>query len=256
MLNPMDMTGKTVLVTGASSGIGRAVCVTLSQLGAKVVMVARREEQLLETCNMLEGSHHVYYPYDLQQLDGIGALVKQIVQDNGKLDGLVYSAGIYEMVPLSTLKPEIIQRLMAVNVDAFIEIMRIFQKKSYSNESSSVVAVSSIASIVQGGGKAMVAYATSKAALEGAVRSMATELGMMKGVRVNAVCPAWTDTHMYQSTIQKQMDVNVENNGMERQFLGIIEPKEISMVVAFLLSPALSHITGQCIVVDGGYLLG
>lgn len=252
MLNPMDMTDNRVLVTGASSGIGRAVCITLSQLGARVAMIARREEQLKETYDMLEGDGHTYFLFDLEQLDGIEALMKTVKMKFGKLDGFVHCAGINFVRPLNMLKLEALKRAMTVNAMSFIESMRSFGKKSISNDQASAVAISSIATTAPESG--MTGYITSKAAIEGAVRSIAVELGKMRGIRVNAVCPGLTDTDMYQNAKKIWESDRYETN-LKRQFLGIAQPKEISMLIAFLLSSAASQITGRSIVIDGGYTL-
>lgn len=251
MINPMDLSGKHYLVTGASAGLGRQVCITLSQLGAKVILVARNEIGLLETRQMLENDdgRHSYYPFDLNEVENISDLIKKIIEENGKLDGFVHCAGIGTMKPLSATTYDFMQEMMRINVLSFIEIVRLITKKKNCNENASIVAISSESSIR--GYKAKTAYCTSKGALDSAIQALAVELGETKKIRVNAVNPSWIKTDMYYKYIEavgEEKEKEIEKS----QFLGIAMPQEISMVVAFLLSPAASQITGQPIIVDGG----
>lgn len=124
MINPMDLSGKCYLVTGASAGLGRQVCVTLSCLGAKVILVARRVKMLQETISLMEGSGHNCYPFDLNKVEEIDDLVKKIVTENGRLDGIAYCAGVGPSRPLSLTTYEFMQEIMRVNVLSFIEFVR------------------------------------------------------------------------------------------------------------------------------------
>lgn len=249
MINPMDLSGKRYLVTGASSGLGRQVCVTLSCLGAKAILVARREEMLRETESLMEGSGHVYYLFDLNKVDEIERLIKKIVEEGGKLDGFVHCAGLAPTKPLLLTKYDFMQEMMRVNVLSFIEIVRVVTKKKNWNSNASIVAVSSAASIR--GDKAKTAYCATKGALDSAVRAIAMELGETKKIRVNTVNPAWIETDMFHEYIETCGREKIEEIE-KRQFLGVSTPQEIANVVAFLLSPAAAQITGQSIIVDGG----
>lgn len=249
MINPMDLSGKLFLVTGASRGLGRQVCITISQLGARVALVARSQEGLEETRRQMEGEGHACYPFDLNNIEGIAELVKGIVAQHGKLDGLVHCAGLGITCPLSLITYDFMQKMMRINVFAFVELVRIFAKKKNCNKGGSIVAVSSAASIR--GEKAKTAYSATKGALDSAVRALAAELGPAKKIRVNTVNPAWIKTDMFYDYLtlageEKLLELE------QRQFLGIAEPVEIAMVISFLLSAAASQITGQSIVVAGG----
>jgi short-subunit dehydrogenase len=124
MINPMDLTGQKVLVTGASSGIGKATSIQLSKLGAKVVMIARREDKLKETFSLLEEEGHLYYSFDLSNVNEIENFMKQIVYEFGSFSGFVHCAGIGNRRPMSMLKYENMLDVMKINYYAFVEIVR------------------------------------------------------------------------------------------------------------------------------------
>lgn len=250
MINPMDLSGKTYLVTGASSGMGRHVCILLSQLGAKVVMVARNEERLSETRNQMENSEiHKVISFDLSKLDDIETMVKDSLVEVGKYDGFVHCAGLGTMKTLQATTHEFMDEMMQVNLYSFIEITRCITKKKNCNPNASIVAISSAASVR--GDKAKTAYCASKGALDSAVQALAAELGTTKKIRVNSVNPGWVNTEMYKAYVDAvggEMAKEIE----VRQFLGVSEPIDVANVIAFLLSDASKIITGQSIMVDGG----
>ena len=252
MYNLVDLTNKTIIVTGASSGIGRQTAITISKLGGKVVCIARREDKLKETMSLLEGKGHEYYSFDLSSLDEISDLFKLIKKDVGTIDGLVYAAGIVKDGPLNSVSPARIRALFDTNFFAFVECSRWASKKGYYNNGMSIIAFSSIVSI--DGGKGQLAYASSKAAINGAVRCMAVELAS-KGIRVNAVVPGMINTEMYQGflSVTGGNEADADKNLKRRQYLGIGEPQDVANSVAYLLSDAAKFITGICMPVDGGY---
>ena len=247
MINPMELTGKHILVTGASSGIGRETAILCSQLGATVSIVARRETQLQETMHMMEGTSHKIYIQDLSDLTGIEELVKRATADSGVLDGIVHCAGIGQNRSLSLTKPEFIQETLAVTFYSFAELIRIASKKKYSKDGSSFVGISSVASIR--GDKAQGAYAAAKAAMNGLIHPYAKELGGRK-IRLNTVAFGMIRTEMYQSF---QLSGGTEGV-LQGQYLGIGEPRDAANVIAFLLSDASRFITGTTLIADGGYL--
>lgn len=129
MKNLVDLSNKKVLVTGASSGMGAETAVLCSQLGAKVILVARREDRLLEVMSKLEGEGHKYYPFDLSQVDEIELFVKSLIGECGPLDGFVHSAGISSTRPLKLIKPAHLRQVMEINFNSFVEITRCITKK-------------------------------------------------------------------------------------------------------------------------------
>ena len=240
MFNLVDLTGKKIVVTGASQGIGRDTAILLSKLGAQLALVARGEEKLKETLSLLEGEGHKYYLLDISGLNDIEVCVKNIVKDFGPLDGLVYAAGIDMSRPLQQFKPEFVFKIMNINFNGFIEF----------NVGMRIVGISSIAAFL--GDKTHTIYSASKAAMDGAVRCLAKELAS-KDVCINTVAPAMIATRMYDGYLAKN-GVNSEAHKaiLDRQYLGIGTTNDVASEIAFLLSPASRFITGVCLPVDGG----
>lgn len=251
MINPMNLTDKRILVTGASSGIGRETSILLSKLGAHVIMIARRLPQLEETFTNLEGTDHKYYSYDLSDTNGIDEYIQKVISENGKLDGFVHSAGVGSSRPLKMLKPDYVDEVMRINFYSFIEIVRCITKKGNFNEGMSIVGVSSIASLQ--GNQSKTVYCASKAAMDAAVRCMAKELSSKK-IRVNTVMPGLIKTPIFDTFLDQGLDSEDAKNVMARQYLGVGETIDVANTIAFLLSNASKFVTGTSIAVDGGRL--
>lgn len=250
MINPMDLSGKHIVVTGASSGLGRATCVYLSELGATISLIARREDKLNETIAQMSGQCHKAFPYDVTDIEGIEKLVKRVVEENGKIDGYVHAAGIGTVKPASLTKYDFILEMMNIHLFSFVEFVRIITKKKNSNDGGSIVAVSSAGSRMSDKGK--LAYASTKGSLDSAVRSLAIELGEMRKIRANTVNPGWIKTDMYYSYIEEFGQEKMDEL-LRMYALGAAEPGEVASVIGFLLSDASKKITGQNIFVDSGW---
>lgn len=248
----VDLKNKTILVTGASSGIGAGIAELLDKLEAKVVMVARREDKLEQLKNKLKNPQSSYVTADLAELDAIEELVKKIVNDNGPLDGFVHCAGITSSRPLKTIKPDILDKVMKINFYSFVELCRcIAMKKRFSDRGFNIVGISSTSSIQ--GNASKTAYCASKAAMDAAVRCMAKELSG-KGIRANTIAPAFIETEMYKKFLDKGEDSKDAELVMARQYLGLGRVEDVANMAAFLLSDASRFITGSTIGVDGGKL--
>lgn len=255
MLNPMRLDGKTILVTGASSGIGRQTAITLSKLGAKVVCVARRHEKLKQTLALLEGEGHVMYAFDLTDVAEIEQFVNTISKESGVFDGFVHCAGDTVTRPLKMNKyPKMINSFNAVYF-AFVELMRSLSKQGRFADGGSVVAISSVSVANVHGRKAKVAYSSSRAALECTCRCLAVELAERK-IRVNIVEAGLVETEMAMTYVSDNEDSDKVKDFNTRQVLGVIPSKEVANLFGFLLSDAAPHLTGAMIVLDGGYLQG
>lgn len=253
MFNLVDLTGKKIIVAGASQGIGKDTAIMLSRLGAKIIALARNEEKLKETVSMLVGDGHSWYCLDLSDLNSIESSVKGIVDKDGAIDGLVYCSGVTDDRPLQFLKPNIVSSILDVNMNGFIEIVRCLTKRKRFNPGMRIVGVSSTAGLR--GSKAHLAYAASKAGMNGAMRCMAIELAD-KGIGVNTVAPGMIATDMYEKFLESN---GGENSGanlglLARQYLGVGKTENVAAAIAFLLCPAASFITGVCLPVDGGFI--
>jgi short-subunit dehydrogenase len=218
MINPMDLTGKRILVTGASSGIGRETAIHLSKLGANIVLVARNEDNLIDTAFNLEGKGHNVYPFDLKYIDDIEILIEEIINKEGKLNGLVHCAGINEMRPLGITGYDFLHNMMMINFYSFVELVRVISKKKNCAKSTSIVVMSSVASIK--GDKSKTAYCASKGAVDSAVRVMAKELAI-KNIRVNSVIAGFLKTTMYDSYIKEIGEEAFNENVLKHQYLGL-----------------------------------
>jgi len=248
MVNPMDLTGKRILVTGASSGIGKHTAILLSRLGAELVLVARNNERLQETISMLEGEKHTAVSFDLSNIDSIKDMMDKICMEK-KLDGIVYSAGVAPIFPVQNINFKKMIDVMSINYFAFIEIVKFFSRKKYS-KGGSIVAVSSVSSYA--GWKGASLYCGSKAALDGSIRALAIELSN-RDIRINSVIPSNINTKMFndltQFAEQEERDAIIS-----KQPLGLGHPNDVANAIAFLLSDASRFITGSSLIVDGGYL--
>lgn len=252
MFNPMDLTGRHIVMTGASSGLGRQTCITLSRLGAKVSLIARNEEKLKETVSLMEGTGHYIYPFDITQIDGIEEVIKTITSVNGKINGFVHAAGVGTSKPLSMTKYDFLQSMMTLHVYSFVEFVRVIAKKKISDDGVSIVAVSSATTISADKGK--VAYVATKGALDRLVRPMAVELGESRKFRINTVNPGWIKTDMFYNFVEEQGQERMDEI-LKPCFLGASEPADVANTIAFLLSDASKMITGQNIVIDGGWTI-
>lgn len=242
-----DFSGKTILIAGASSGIGREIAISFSNLGAKLILLARREEKLKETLKLLLGENHQYYVIDLVEINTIETMMKKIVAEHGILDGLVYSAGIGATFPINIMKPEKVDAALKINFCAFYEMVRQFVKKKNCARGAKIVGISSMASIQSNKGQSI--YAASKAAMDMAVRCLAQELSE-KGITINTIQPAWVATEMYQEYLTQNPDKEKEIR--EKQPLGVITPAVIAQQAVYLFSPYADKITGTSISVGSG----
>lgn len=247
MINPFSIEGKTVLVTGASSGIGRATAIACAQMGAKVVVSGRNKERLQETFDALEGDGHQMIVADLADDAQIDSLVEQLPV----LDGLVNNAGITETCPTPFIKREKLNRVMEVNAIAPILLtQRILKKKKIGKGGSIVFTCSISGTVVVVGGNVL--YSASKGAVHGFMKNAALDLAA-KGIRVNDVCPGMIDTHILDEGTIGAEELKIEAQRYPMKRFG--KPEEVAYGIIYLLSDASSFVTGTSIVIDGGFTL-
>ena len=250
--------GKNIIITGASSGIGRITAIYLSRLGANLALIARNEKELIQTASLcreasskyIDQSQYRIYQYDLNRSEGLDNLTKQIVSDMGLISGLVYSAGMAPMRPLKMTKPDSWREPMQLNTFSFVEIMRVLSKKRFISDGASVVVLSSTAALK--GAKSQLIYSSTKAGLEAVVRCISKEL-ISKKIRLNALRPTFVRTNMYEEYKKSWK----ENGQSEKELFpqGIVEPEQVAAMIAFLLGDESKTIVGTCINIDNGRLL-
>jgi NAD(P)-dependent dehydrogenase (short-subunit alcohol dehydrogenase family) len=251
MKNPMDMTGKHVLVTGSGSGIGRATAVLLSELGASVVLVGRDIEKLKETAAALANPKFAIEPFDLANSDEIVDWMRLIAPKHGRFDGLVHSAGIQTFNPLRSITPKGLDRLLRVNTISSAMLIKAMQYPDCGADKASIVVVASTAAILAT--PANGPYGASKAAVMALVRTFALEL-VERGIRLNAVAPALVETEMVERNRQL-MTADAFQGMVDKHPMGIGRPHDVANAMVFLLSEAASWITGTTLVIDGGVSL-
>ena len=249
MLNPLDLTGRSYLVTGASSGIGRETCVLLSELGARVALLARDEARLRETQDaMRPGAHHLEV-CDLEATATLPDRLARLAAHFGPLDGLVHCAGIISSVPLRLREPEDIARTLRVNLESALLLAKGFRQRGVRAASSSIVFLASVAGLTGVAGRAD--YSASKGGLIALTRSLAAEFAR-ENIRVNCLAPAWVETEMTRAALDA-LTPDAAAALRARHLLGLGQPRDVAHAAAFLLAETARWITGTTLVVDGGY---
>ena len=243
--NPFSLDGRTILVTGASSGIGRTTAIECSRMGSRLIISGRDRERLAEVLNELQGDGHQFIIADLTQADQVDNLLSQLPV----VDGVVLCAGQGTVVPFKMADRKKIDPIFEINYFAPVELLRLLIKKKKLANGASVVFVSSIGgvdSITIGNS----IYGASKAALNSAMRFCALELAS-KQIRVNSVCPGMVNTRLIQggAVSEEQHQADMQKYPLKRYG----EPEDIAHGIVYLLSNASSWVTGHSLVIDGGY---
>jgi NAD(P)-dependent dehydrogenase (short-subunit alcohol dehydrogenase family) len=246
---PFDLSGRLILVTGASSGIGRATAVLLSRLGARLILVARNEQRLLETLRSLDGQGHRIEPFDLTAAEMIPAWLRNLAISEGPIHGLVHSAGIHKLRPIRVLSPEAVEELLRIDVVAGLALARGFSQKAVAAPGASLVFLSSVVAFTGQSGHS--AYAASKGAVVSMTRALSVEFAPQK-IRVNCVAPGLVSTEMGKELLDTLLPAQADALRAEH-LLGIGAPVDIANAIAFLLAETGRWITGTVLVVDGGY---
>ena len=247
MQDIFSLKNKNILLTGASSGIGKQTAINVSQMGANVIITGRNKERLANTLSEMQGEHKMLC-CDLTKEEEILDLVENI----SNIDGLVHCAGISKPLPIKFIKQSYLNHIQAINYEMAVLLVTFLLKKKKINKAASLVFVSSIAA--QHPYKGGAAYAASKAALEAFARTLALEVAHRQ-IRVNCLAPAMVQTPMYEATKSAVSAVAMEKDAM-RYPLGLGLSDDVANASIFLLSVASRWITGQTIRLDGGLMLG
>jgi NAD(P)-dependent dehydrogenase (short-subunit alcohol dehydrogenase family) len=248
MYNPFSLEGKTVLVTGASSGIGRGIAVECSKMGAKVVINGRNKERLQKTFDQLEGEGHIQIVADLSKQEDIERLANEVPE----LNGFVNSAGIPKICPVKRIDRQTLEEIMNVNAFGPILLTSQLLRKKKLQKKSSIVLIASISGVCMantGEGP----YAATKAALAGYTKTAAFELAA-QGTRVNTICPGLVPTEILTLSNEMFSEDQLKETMYGRYPLKRVgTPEDIANGAIYLLSDASSWVTGINLVIDGGY---
>lgn len=248
MYNPYNLTDKVILVTGASSGIGRSTAIECSKLGAKLIITARNEERLKATLDALEGEGHQMLIADLAD----SAQLEELVNQLPKIDGFSCNAGVANTNPIAFYKEDEVERIFKTNTFSMMMLTKFLLKKKKLNKNSSIVYTASIGNVYSAG-IANGIYGASKCAIDGFMRTAALELAP-KGIRCNSVNPGMVQTAIVDTNGRITAEQFEED--MKKYPLGRYgQPEDIAWAIIYLLSDASSWITGTALKIDGGITL-
>ena len=248
--NPYSLEGKTVLVTGASSGIGRTTAIECSKMGANVIITARNEERLKATLDSLDtesGQTHQMFLADLSSEEGVNALVDEVPH----LDGVSLNAGIVKTLPVKFINKDDLTEVLNVNMMGPILLAQRLLKKKKITRGSSVVFTSSIGGVmISTVGNTM--YGVSKGGLNAFMKGMALEMASV-GIRSNSVNPGFVMTNILSAGTISEEDLKKNVSAYPLGRFG--KPEDIAYAIIYLLSDASSWVTGHTLVIDGGVIL-
>ncbi|WP_337365922.1 SDR family oxidoreductase [Phascolarctobacterium sp.] len=243
-MDKFDFNGKKVLVTGASSGVGREVAILFSRMGAKVVIIARREDELKNTLALMYGNNHSYRVLDLSDFDRIIEILKDIVSKDGeKFDYIAHCAGLAIPIPLRSMSFVNISQIFSINTYSFMALLKCVAQKRIFNDGGAVVGISSCVGVY--GQSANAVYGASKGAMDAFVKSAAKELRPRK-IRVNTICPCGIKTEM----LANQTVKDIEGKKIDELPDYLMLPDKVASIVVALLSDSMQYISGVALDVD------
>jgi len=249
--NPfIDFQNKKVIVTGVSSGIGRAICIELKKYNADLVLVGRDRDRLNKTAEEIDNQKNHIIVLDLSMVDNIFSTIKDSSAKIGPIYGLCHAAGVVETLPLNISSPHSIQKMIDVNLLAGLELARTLSRKDVmEKDGGSILFIASIFGSV--GIPGQIAYSASKGGLIAAAKAMAIELAR-RNILVNTISPGLVKTPMTEKAFSKLSDH--QRAEIEKAYpLGVGTPEDVARAAAFLLAPQNKWITGIDLVIDGGY---
>jgi len=246
-----NLQNRNIVITGASSGIGRTCAIYCSRIGAKLLLIGRKTEELEKTKAMLlQPEAATILSLDLALLDEVTLKLAEALSKFGKVDGAIHAAGISATLPFRISTPEKMNNFFGVNVLAALHLTQILVKPSnIAASGASIIFITSVMSQV--GESAKVLYSMSKGALLAASRSLAIELAPRK-IRVNCIAPGVVDTPMSQNAYYNQ-NSELRERIKSLHPLGLGEPADVANACIFLLSDAGKWVTGTQLMTDGGY---
>jgi len=246
-MTPFSLIGKTILITGASSGIGRSMSIVCSKMGANVIITGRNAIRLSETFALLDGENHIQYAANLTNDIELQSLVEFLP----RLDGFISNAGIAKPLVLQLTDAADVDEIFKINALVPINLTRLIVQQKKLNKGASLVYISSInGNNISSYGSSI--YAASKSSLTGFIKGVALELAPRE-IRVNSICPGMIETDIFK-------DANIGQDELERDRLKYPlkrygKPEEVAYAAVYLLSDAAQWITGSNLLIDGGFTL-
>jgi NAD(P)-dependent dehydrogenase (short-subunit alcohol dehydrogenase family) len=250
IFTPDCLAGQHVLITGSSSGLGRAAAIVAARHGARVVITGRDAGRLDSTLTQLDGNDHKAVAGELRTADETVDFVKAVVAEGGPLDGIFHAAGISMTLPVRLIKQKQIDEVFRSSVYGSYGIARAAAQKNVMNDGASLIFMSSISALK--GHNGMTIYSSAKAAVDALVRSAAMELAPRR-IRANSILCGAVYTEMYAREVDRMGPEWIAGIGAKHP-LGFGQPDDVANVVIFLLSEASRWITGSAMAVDGGYM--
>lgn len=247
-MTPFHLNDKLILVTGASSGIGRQIAAGISEMGGSVFITGRNKDKLNETCSLLKGGGHELMSADLTSEEERNKLIDTLPP----IDGIVNCAGTGVLFPVSFLVKKKVDENFKINYEAPVLITAAIVKKKKLKKGASIVFISSVSAHRPFKGGAM--YSASKAAIEAFSRTAALELYPF-GIRSNCIAPAMVESPLYDET-EKGLTKETLDKHVKQYPLGVGKPEDVANAAIYLLSDASRWVTGISIILDGGFLLG
>ncbi len=247
MYNPFTLNDKTILVTGASSGIGKAISIECSRIGATLIITGRNERRLSDTYNLLEGKGHKQVIADLGNKEDLGKLTTEIPE----LDGIVHSAGITNLVPFQFITEANLREIFSINFMSPAILTQQLLRKKLIKKNASIVFISSVSGVYCASVAGSM-YSSTKGAINGLIKGMALDLSG-KLIRVNSVCPGIVETNIFSDG--KITNDQLEDDKKKYPLKRFGKPEEVAYAVIYLLSDAAQWVTGSNLLIDGGFTL-
>lgn len=250
-MNPFSLTGKTALVTGGATGLGLAMTECLINAGARVVIVSRNKEAFCQNCAKF-GDSALHYSADIAKTDALPALAEEILQKTGGIDILINNAGNHCKKPIEEMETAEFSSVLQTHLVASFALTRTLIPQMRARKSGSILFIASMTSYI---GQPFVAgYSAAKAGVLGLVHTLSAETAA-DGIRVNAIAPGWIDTPMYRKATDADPARRAKILG-RIQMNHVGEPSDIGLAAVYLCSDAAKYVTGVCLPVDGGALIG